>query len=476
MKRIYLWLRELSLTQQLVAIVILVIGVFAVFLSTFLTPSIQSFIDVEMNRMLHYSHESSVYYMNQNPDLVLFSNRITGQEGITQGIYFADSDTFRMFDDTEISAQDEQKLREHLSEAGGKTRDYQFRSSELGARNDRVLYCMTKLKTGDVLYSIMPAAYEEQFRALLINDVVNANIIVVAALFMILLVWVASLIHPLNQIKNYISGIKNDDTVVLNLNRRDEIGEVADALRDMQEELKKQNHEKQEMIQNISHDLKTPIATIRSYGESIKDGIYPYGTLEKSIDVIIEHAGRLEKKVKSLIALNKMDYLLDDCPPGNTLVMSNVIEKVLLSLRVIRPEITFERDIDTSVCFQGDEDPWRIVVENLTDNALRYARSTIWIQLSHECLIIGNDGKSIDNETLKKMFRPYEKGTDGQFGLGLSIVYRVVTTYGYKVEAANLKEGVQFKIWRDISKKEKRALEKSRNKDMKRKEGEKKDA
>ena len=48
------------------------------------------------------------------------------------------------------------------------------------------------------------------------------------------------------------------------------------------------------MIHNISHDLKTPIATIKSYGESIKDGIYPYDTLEKSVDVIIENADRLE--------------------------------------------------------------------------------------------------------------------------------------------------------------------------------------
>ena len=84
------------------------------------------------------------------------------------------------------------------------------------------------------------------------------------------------------------------------------------------------------MIQNISHDLKTPIATIKSYGESIKDGIYPYETLEKSVDVIIEHADRLEKKVYSLIMLNKLGYLTDDGMAGDTLDMSAVINKAIL--------------------------------------------------------------------------------------------------------------------------------------------------
>ena len=64
----------------------------------------------------------------------------------------------------------------------------------------------------------------------------------------------------------------------------------------MEYKLLKQEKTKEDMIHNISHDLKTPIATIKSYGESIKDGIYPYDTLEKSVDVIIENAERLEKK------------------------------------------------------------------------------------------------------------------------------------------------------------------------------------
>lgn len=201
------------------------------------------------------------------------------------------------------------------------------------------------------------------------------------------------------------------------------------------------------MIQNISHDLKTPIATIKSYGESIKDGIYPYETLEKSVDVIIEHADRLEKKVYSLIMLNKLGYLTDDGMAGDTLDMSAVINKAILSLKVIRPELEISTQLE-KIYFHGEEDPWRVVVENLLDNSIRYATHEIVITLNEKELTVANDGPLMSEERLNKLFKPYEKGTDGKFGLGLSIVYRVCTTYGYRAEAENLNNGVIFRISR----------------------------
>ncbi len=120
--------------------------------------------------------------------------------------------------------------------------------------------------------------------------------------------------------------------------------------------------------------------------------------------------------------------------------------------------------------FHGEEDPWRIVVENLVDNALRYAKTYIQITLHEGELCVINDGKPISEDRLEKLFKPYEKGTDGKFGLGLSIVYRVATTYGYKVDAENLKDGVCFRIWRTISKKEMRARRKEQEKETKEKQ------
>ncbi|MBR2824692.1 MAG: HAMP domain-containing histidine kinase [Solobacterium sp.] len=476
MKRIYLWLRELSLSQQLITISFLVIMIFSLFLVSILFPQITFFTENEMFRILHVSQESTAYYLEENPNK-LPSSPIGESTGIVQGVYVVGQDEIIGLGGGTFSVEETLQIIEEI-ESGqvSSTKDYQF--IEGNNRNtDKVLYTISPLKDGRYLISKLPSSYEDSFRNAITNNVVSVNILVALILFLFLTIWIATLIHPLNQIKNYIDKLRKDEEATLNVDRHDEIGEVADALRDMEEALNKQNREKQEMIQNISHDLKTPIATIRSYGESIKDGVYPYGTLEKSIDVIVEHADRLDKKVRSLIALNKMDYLLDDCPEGDTLNMAEVIDKVLLALKVIRPEIEFIQDVDRNVHFHGEEEPWRIVVENLVDNALRYAKSKIIIALHEDELYVENDGKSIPQEHMNKLFFPYEKGTDGQFGLGLSIVHKVVSTYGYHVEAENLQNAVRFRIYREVSKKEKKARDKekrARDKEIKKESKKKK--
>lgn len=449
MKRFGMWLRELSLTQQLLGIIFLFVTTFAAFIMVFLSPSIDAFSDTEMFRLLHNSQENIIIFMDNYPGITPYLTE--SEQTITHVVYNPTSDELIVISGTMMPLNIKDAVRGNLAKEISGTQDYVINipSGDDGDSAYRYLYCATLMKDGRQLISILAKDYQLQFQSSLISGVVLMNILVVSFLFVLLMIWVGSLILPLNQIRSYITKIQNDEHAVLNMRRHDEIGQVATALVEMEEELERQNREKEEMIQNISHDLKTPIATIKSYGEAIKDGIYPYDTLEKSVDVIIEHAERLEKKVKSLILLNKMDYLLDNSPAGNTLDMNKVISMAMLSLKVVRPEITLSRETQSGVKFHGDEEPWRITVENLIDNALRYAKSNITVTLKPNELCVINDGKPIEDDRLDTLFRAYEKGTDGQFGLGLSIVHKVCQTYGYHVEAFNLPKGVCFRIWTD---------------------------
>lgn len=437
MKRFRIWIRELSLSQQLLSIIFIVVTVFVVFFFVFLTENINDFVRNQMYVILHRTQDNIAFSYKHNVPLDEIAKN--SDQNLIHIIY-SDKEVIRIIGVDEVNPNILKDVSLKVQGVKKDQEDHTFTSGK-----SQYLYSIMKLDSTITLATVATDNYRNDFKNALVNNVINANVIVVGVLFVILMLWVGSLIHPLNLIRNYIDKISKGEKAELSIDRRDEIGEVAEALVSMRSELQRQDLIKEQMIQNISHDLKTPIATIKSYGESIKDGIYPYETLEKSVDVIIEHAERLEKKVYSLIMLNKMGYLQDTYKEVDTVDMHEIIEKVMLSLKVIRPELIIKTQLKR-VYFHGEEDPWRVVVENLMDNAIRYAATTIEITLDEGIFKIKNDGPHLSSERMAKMFKPYEKGTDGKFGLGLSIVYRVVNTYGYKVNANNLNEGVLFVI------------------------------
>ena len=124
--------------------------------------------------------------------------------------------------------------------------------------------------------------------------------------------------------------------------------------------------------------------------------------------------------------------------------MKELIEHMFYQLQVINEEIDIEVDLD-EVVFKGNEEQWRVCLENIIENAFRYVNSKIRIVLKDNYLEIYNDGSRIEGD-LERLFKPYEIGTKGQFGLGLSIVYKTVKMYGYQVEAINRDIGVSFVI------------------------------
>ena len=100
-------------------------------------------------------------------------------------------------------------------------------------------------------------------------------------------------------------------------------------------------------------------------------------------------------------------------------------------------------------------------MENLLDNALRYAKTTVNINLEKDLLEVFNDGELMSKDRIDKLFKPYEKGTKGKFGLGLSIVKKVCDTYGYNVVVNGKKDivSVKLKLDEDFSKDDVEILE-----------------
>ena len=313
------------------------------------------------------------------------------------------------------------------------------------ALEDTYYYMITRLSSSRYLISLRDSEYSNELILTIRNQIIYiqyAFFLVVAAM---LIIWVISLITPLRKIKEYIDTIKNKKEMQLNIERVDEIGIVYDALIEMKKELKKQEKIKEEMIHNMSHDLKTPISIIKTYGQSVKDDIYPYGDKDASMDIIIENAERLDHKVKSFLYLNRLDYLNGENKKMNPLPLKLLVEKIVDQMETINTSIQFKLELD-DIHFVGEEEHWRVAIENIIENASRYANTLIKITVKEDYIEIYNDGEFIDEEHISYLFRPYVKGTKGQFGLGLSIVYKIANMYGYEVSAHNKDEGVSFII------------------------------
>jgi len=444
MRRIRKIFRNLSLTQQLFGIVSLFILIFVSFFFMFLSWNIDGFVSNQMYGIIKRTQSNIIYsYRLSVSDNVLYG---ANDPNIVHIIFFSDGRELASSNSLSLSDNLKGELRLNAQLQVENTKDYVSHSDNL-----RMLYTITKIDQQTRIVTLISSTYRDEFKSTLLNSVVNIMVIVVSILFILLMLWVAYLIRPLNQIRSYIEKIRRGESAELRVDRKDEIGEVASALILMREEIVRSEQLKEEMIHNISHDLKTPISTIKSYSESIKDGIYPYETLEKSVDVIIEHADRLQKKVTSLLLLNRLGYLASEGIDLKEIDMIMVIEKAVLSLKVIRPEINISIDAKPTT-FIGTEESWRVVVENLLDNAIRYAISTILITVNDNELSIYNDGPSMSEDRISRLYKAYERGSDGQFGLGLAIVHKVVTAYGFATYAENVEGGVIFKIVRSRSK------------------------
>ncbi len=260
----------------------------------------------------------------------------------------------------------------------------------------------------------------------------------------IVFLWSAIVVRKIAQLKNKIDNIENDNfNHNLNFKTDDEIKVLAKSIEDMRLSLKEQEAYKNTMYQNISHDFKTPLTVIKSYVEAVEDGVEEKGV---ALGIIKEQADKLEKKVYSLLYLNKLDYLKDQ-DNGNACIIDikKVIDHSVDKFKYQRKDIKFSTSVDNSK-FLGDFELWETILDNILSNFIRYAEKEINITVKNNRMILYNDGPNIDEKVADDLFNPFRKGLKGQFGLGLSIVKKTLNLLNYDISIKNDKKGVSFII------------------------------
>lgn len=307
---------------------------------------------------------------------------------------------------------------------------------------------------GDIFYSCSIDVVSQNFIIFLIDDTYQThfiknivlNIVIVLTLSLILLglvtsLWVSRLVKRIKNLQVHITSMHKEKYEKPYLDTGDdEIRELSESIEKLRVEIKNNETTKREMLQNVSHDFKTPIAVIKNYAEAIVDGVIDSSEAE----IIVKQSDLLKSKVNQLLQYNRLEYLSKD-KPFEKVNMKDVVTEVVNNNK-LNNNINFILNLEDCI-FEGYRENFVTIVENIVDNALRYAKTTIKITTKTNKMTIYNDGEPIEDKFLNTTFKPYEKGSKGVFGLGMSIVQKTVDFFNLKLKVYNENTGgVSFVI------------------------------
>lgn len=328
----------------------------------------------------------------------------------------------------------------------------------LGFEKNEIFYIARKIVLQNnhegYLVSYMLDSYKKEIEQALISRLIfwaSLSMILVLVLSIILS---KNLIKPLNKLQNIVKNIsKKDWSNPVDINRRDEIGDLADSIELMRKELIYTDKKEREFIQYVSHELKTPLMVIRSYIQSIEDGIYPKSNLAGSLEVIDEEAQLLEKRIHDLLYYSKLDYLYKHEKNLERLNLRDIYYEI--HNKILNKDIEMKVEMKDFYIFSIKQH-WEIIFQNILDNHLRYTKSIIDIKSYYDennnfIIDFFNDGEKIDNSIMKNMLNPYNKGKNGKSGLGLVIVEKILNIYKSKIQIMNTEKGVLYKLKIDIN-------------------------
>ncbi|WP_100406534.1 sensor histidine kinase [Bacillus solitudinis] len=256
--------------------------------------------------------------------------------------------------------------------------------------------------------------------------------------------------QPLIVLGNHLDQIANRDwKEPLKWQGDEDFQRLSDQFEKMRQNLHSYDRAQKTFIQHASHELKTPIMVIKSYAQSVKDGILPKGNIEQTMDVIVEEANRMERRVIDMIYYTKLDSLKEESPKHDEVIFGSIAFQIEERFRVQREDVKIVI-LGAEVRMQADHEQLEVLLENLVENALRYAESTIWVQATtYEDKVevtVENNGEHIPEYDLPQLFNPFYKGNKGKFGLGLAIVKRIAELHQACPKVENTEKGVKFTI------------------------------
>ncbi len=273
------------------------------------------------------------------------------------------------------------------------------------------------------------------------------GVLILGTLFSLVLA--RSQIQPLREITDAVNTFakgKLDRRV--NLQCGGELQKLGESINQMAFELSNLEESRKSFVANVSHELRSPLTSIRGYVEALQDGTIDPADRAKYMGVVLDETNRLTALVRDLLDLSRMDSGKFPLHLQRT-DLNELIRLSVLSFekRIEEKQIEVEVTLDDDPRFvRADPDRIRQVMTNLIDNALKFlpekGRLSVGARREGKNILVWveDNGPGISPEDLPFIFDRFYKAdkahTSGMgTGLGLSIVKRILDQHDSQIQA-----------------------------------------
>ena len=199
-----------------------------------------------------------------------------------------------------------------------------------------------------------------------------------------------------------------------------------------------------QFFENTSHELKTPLTSIRGYAEGIEKGVITDN--KKTGQVIVHETEKMSRLIEEILLSAKLESGAMPLHREN-LQLNQLVEECLMPMEgvILSRGLQVELTLATETV-SADPDRLEHAISNLLTNAVKYARTRLSISLRDKTLIIQNDCDPLTDEEIAHLFDRFYTGRNGNTGIGLSIAKDIIGLHGWKLRAEKTHDGIMFII------------------------------
>ncbi|MGN0168969.1 MAG: sensor histidine kinase [Acetatifactor sp.] len=293
-------------------------------------------------------------------------------------------------------------------------------------------------------------------KALILENLILIGIVAFA------IIMSSVLTKPFNKITNAINDVKagyTDETI--SVPDYAETVHIVDAFNQMLKRMKAQDDSRQEFVANVSHELKTPMTSIKVLADSLlaqEDA--PAELYREFMEDIVSEIDRENQIITDLLALVKMDKKVQEL----NIVSLNINDLAELILKRLRP-IARKKDVEVvfeslrPVVAEVDEVKMTLIMTNLVENAIKYNKEHGWVKVELDAdhqfftFTVSDSGIGIPEDSLAHIYERFYRVDKshsreiGGTGLGLAITKNAVLMHRGSITVTSVEgEGSSFTV------------------------------